>query len=292
MRCYYYSLPRVGERLSAAEIRTILRDDYQHLNIKLSTMNIKLADLLKRLHAGLPTYYDDSIGHLQMLLAKQKSRFAPDPYSGRGYTFKRQLIARLDELTPAPKFHRFLELPPEIRQRVCTLMCSYTDNALHLQQPAISRVCRLLRAETLPVFYKCNRFGITVDRLERTPRIRQTLAHLWPIYIKPEHVVMMRYFEVRLRYNHTTSTRIKIDLPSLRGDEALRIRVWSVTPDKYSKLLPSMQTQIEQEMRPSIERLLESRGQASFTMREVQLMALSMARLVKLDDGILPVAVF
>ncbi|KAK5731991.1 hypothetical protein LTR17_010944 [Elasticomyces elasticus] len=259
----YYDLVKPHQAWNASEMRTILQDDHQQLDVKPGMLHDKLANRLERLQIGLPTCHNYDIDHLREILAKRDIYPMPDR-SGRDFRFKKTLMKLVDGTVARSKFHRFLDLPPELRQRVYGFVFTYTDNAYHVQQPAVSR-----RPARHP-----NRMFI------------QTLVDMWPTYISAEHVAMMRHFEVRLWNNSLKSgVRIKVDLPSLKGDEPLKIQVWSVLPEKNSKHLALFQEQVEEQIRPAIELLLKNRGSATFSTREVNLMALAMRMPVETKDG-------
>ncbi|KAG9599813.1 hypothetical protein KCU77_g1975, partial [Aureobasidium melanogenum] len=60
----------------------------------------------------------------------------------------------------------FLGLPAEIRQIVYDLTCRASLPIFHPQrQPAITKACRLTRAEALPIYYRYNRFAMIVGAL-------------------------------------------------------------------------------------------------------------------------------
>lgn len=65
---------------------------------------------------------------------------------------------------------RLFDLPPELWTRICSFAVTrdqpmkigkekmLKDSAAIVRQPAITRTCRLLRTEALPLFYACNDF--------------------------------------------------------------------------------------------------------------------------------------
>ncbi|KAK5701614.1 hypothetical protein LTR97_004430 [Elasticomyces elasticus] len=262
----YYQFPVTGCVWSKSEILATLRENYHHLHVKLSTYDhAELSVLLARLQAGLPTYHTENIPLLKRRFPEGQEFPVYDAERERCHHYRWRLITMLDEKTPEYSFERFLDLPPELREKVYGYAFRYSDNAYHLQQPAVSRVCHILRTESLPIFYKMNRFGITIERYPNRYhpmriQIEQRLVDMWPTYIRAEHVAMMRHFEVNLlNKDRRTTVRVKIDLPSLSGLVPLKIKVWSITPEKNTKHWEAYQAQVEGAMRPSIEQLLEGR---------------------------------
>ncbi|KAM3418922.1 hypothetical protein BST61_g4880 [Cercospora zeina] len=77
---------------------------------------------------------------------------------------------------------RLLDLPPELWIRVCELAVirpksivlgresDFADMAKIVRQPNITRACRLLRSEALPVFYGLNEFEMVHNYLVPCPR--------------------------------------------------------------------------------------------------------------------------
>ncbi|KAK3626901.1 hypothetical protein LTR56_019527 [Elasticomyces elasticus] len=211
------------------------------------------------------------------------------------YRSRRSTIAALEEAAAKRTFHRFLDLPPELRERVYWFTFSYSDHAYHLQQPAVSRVSRLVRTESLPIFYKTNRFGVNIRRgndglhtgYYRSGLLpRQTIVELWPTWVSQEHIALMRYFEIILYGERGEKVRVKVDLPSLSGKKPLHIRVWSIVPVKTMTEgnMQQCQAQSETQMRPVLERMIKKPGVGYFGTREVQQMALSVSQLVLFKD--------
>ena len=74
------------------------------------------------------------------------------------------LEARDDE----PEFHRFLDLPAELRGRIYDFYDAGFSKVLRLPtKPTLARTCRLLRQEYLPIFYSSHVFEINIVRYLR-----------------------------------------------------------------------------------------------------------------------------
>ncbi|KAK5724763.1 hypothetical protein LTR15_004811 [Elasticomyces elasticus] len=282
---HYWTHPAPSRVLNRSEIQSILRDDYK-LDLKFNAYrNDQLANILERLQLDLPKRSEDAPQLAHLIPAKElPSRYPAESWAN----FRQRLVALLDTKPKRRRFRRFLDLPPELRQRVYEYAFSYSDNAYYLQQPAVSRVSRLLRTESLPIFYKCNRFGITVKRSWRGPEyLWQNMCDVWPTFICTEHLAMMRYFEVKLmNIDNKHALRIKIDLPSLKGDEPLSIRVWSVTPEKHTEHLQHCQAAIECQITDVVEQILEGQDHGRLGTKEIQLMALSIRHAFISDEEI------
>jgi len=167
----------------------------------------------------------------------------------------------------------------------------FHDAGYHCQQPAVVRTSRLVRNESLPVFYETNRFPFDIGRIGRGfgSWPRQQMTEVWPFYIEEKQIAQMRHFEVKL-YSEKSRLRIKIDLPSkaslatatARGDggsvaEDMWMEVLSMRPENVmtKHYLDICTHAVVAQMRPTIDRLLHDPGPGKWGTREVVQMALS-----------------
>ena len=98
----------------------------------------------------MPSYEGIRLLELKRLAAQREISLAPWATLD---DFKAQLEQADDEHNA---FHRFLDLPPELRERVYTqFFNSYFDDDNPKCQPPISYASRTVRQEALPVFYGC-----------------------------------------------------------------------------------------------------------------------------------------
>ncbi|KAK5127365.1 hypothetical protein LTR85_006704 [Meristemomyces frigidus] len=272
----YWELALPEQLYNKSELQALVRESTERQIPNLSALKAhQLAEIVKRMQKGLRLHLHGDSTHEELYAEVE----AADVELSNAKATRQELIAVLDTIESQRTFHQFAELPPELRQRIYTFAFSYSDNASHLQQPAVSRASKLLRTECLPVFYEVNRFGLDVSREGgwRGTRTctRQLLMDMWPYYISQEHIAMMRCFEVDL-LTDKSRVRVKIGLPTARG-ETLAITVWSITPEKYMTApgLRQCQQLVDQQMRPVIEGLLRGPGIGKFTTRELGVIALS-----------------
>ncbi|KAG9965394.1 hypothetical protein KCU61_g1709, partial [Aureobasidium melanogenum] len=101
----------------------------------------------------------------------------------------------------------FLGLPAEIRQMVYDLTCRASLPIFHPQrQPAITKACRLTRAEALPIYYRYNRFAMIVGALHETSQ-----SNSWMRGIQLTHLSWIRSFTfVDLNFGEIIELDIKL----------------------------------------------------------------------------------
>ena len=73
---------------------------------------------------------------------------------------KRQLIATIEDADDQRVFHRFMDLPPELRVQIYTSYFSSLGTVEQPIHPPITRVAHLVRKESLPLFYAVTRFTV------------------------------------------------------------------------------------------------------------------------------------
>ena len=110
---------------------------------------------------GMMPYYCCTAKELKQLCIQ---RNLPTTTSGRAT--KAQLTDILENADDQATFQHFMDPPPELRVRTYTI---YFNNLPPLEQPAqppISKVSRLVRQESLPLFYSSCTFMLNVDKAE------------------------------------------------------------------------------------------------------------------------------
>ena len=81
---------------------------------------------------------------------------------------KAKLIDRLERMDKKATF-RFMDLPPELRHVVYDYVLVASLPLSRPDQPPITRTCRTIREESIPLFYRLNRFVITVNSIITPP---------------------------------------------------------------------------------------------------------------------------
>lgn len=100
----------------------------------------------------------------------------------KNVTSRRRLVEVLKADDDRKVFSKFLDLPPELRERVYGFYIANFPRVLtYPTQPPLARTCRLMRKEVLPVFYRQATFRLTLIIKYGTVRLpisAQTLAWL------------------------------------------------------------------------------------------------------------------
>lgn len=123
---------------------------YSRLNI---TTKRNLFHYVRRLELGLLCYYNCS--------TKELKRFQTDRHIMPSRTSRNQIIEALESGDATPSFTRYLDLPAELRSRINELYLNELPRVLApCAQPPLTRVCRLIRNESLPLFYSIIRFEL------------------------------------------------------------------------------------------------------------------------------------
>lgn len=116
------------------------------------------------------------------------------------------MIAALRKADKDPQFHRFLDLPAEVRNAIYGLALADTKNKMRVRPatPAISRVNRQIRNETLPLFFRgiCMTIVVTAAPTKPNPQRRYHGDH-------PTHVsdATKKYFAHATKMGWTKDMR-------------------------------------------------------------------------------------
>lgn len=94
----------------------------------------------------------------------------------------------------------FFKLPAELRNRIYGLACfkegivliDYHGSRKHALQPALSRTCRALRNETLPVWYS-NKFYMMTFKCLREKKCSTFCQYRWLRAIAPQQRKMLQH---------------------------------------------------------------------------------------------------
>ena len=120
-----------------------------------SANKARLIEVMSRCQRGLMSYDGCQLKELSTFCTNRgiELRSKPKPK-------KRQLIATLEAADDQKAFHRFMDLPPELRVQIYTAYFSSLGTVEQPTHPPITRVAHLVRKESLPLFYVVTRFTV------------------------------------------------------------------------------------------------------------------------------------
>jgi len=149
----------VGDLLNKEDLRAKLY--WNNFHALKTTKLARLRILYVRSQRGMRSYEGMSRKELENEVA-QRRILLPDPCVTMG-DLKEELEQYDDEHNT---FHRFLDLPPELRQRIYTeYFNTYDEDDNPKCQPPISYASRIVRREALPLLYECCAFALRTDHV-------------------------------------------------------------------------------------------------------------------------------
>lgn len=117
-------------------------------HVKASSNRKQLVDALVRWQRGLLSYDACSSKELKTFCSQRNVKVSKKP-------LKKELVDCLEDEDEMATFDRFLDLPPELRNRIYSLHFDSIDTPLNLPQPPpITTVSRQVRQESLLLFYQ------------------------------------------------------------------------------------------------------------------------------------------
>lgn len=233
-----YSFPRVmvGEKKHLAwailRKRGILAPDETEV-----TLN-RLLKLLERSDRGLLYYDNYSLEELKSFV------------DGRGLTYpsrsrrtKKTVIAMLELADDEPRFERLLDLPAELRVHVYEVyfarlsqLANFKDGRNRIpfyhQQPPVTRVSRLLRQETLNMFYEVCSLFVNFNRSGTNPSPRLPLRErtsMAPGTGLAKAANRFKHLHIRV-YSPPTKVHAQIRLPRVPTQAGAVVEVGCVFP--------------------------------------------------------------
>ncbi|KAK4610813.1 uncharacterized protein CLAFUR5_14057 [Fulvia fulva] len=216
----YWKLPAFNKR-TKPELQHYLTSQNHHFD-KSHGKN-RLVELCSLCYRGLPSYHSCTIPELEGYV---RARRLP-VQTGRGRKLdvkKAYLVSALEDADDDLSFERFEDLPAELRLRIYGLhFASFKERIVwtgKFQQPTcheleskpmsipslppLTEVSRLMRQETLPVFYQTMPSFLHAECSASINRIAEGgHEHDWRYWtsISPSHVNMMRQISLNLCVN-------------------------------------------------------------------------------------------
>ena len=175
------------------------------------TSKLRLLKLLNRAERGFSSYNRLNAPHLRRM-AKPRGVTATLGNSVKEKVI--QLLETADERHAHATFERFASLPPELRVRIYELYFESLGIISCPSQPPISRVSRMLRMESLPIFFQTCRINVEVD-------LAEPFAKKFDDVLVP-YQLTKRFFE-SLPNNHLGwIQRLRLDTATLLNGEFTR----------------------------------------------------------------------
>lgn len=213
----YWKLDDYGKH-TAKQMKALL-DQRGYYNGSL-TDKAKLRLCLRRADLGLMSYQNCTNDELRKLIAMRKTDNSTHHEGQREY-----LLRYLHGMDEQPEFHRFVDLPAELRNKVYAYYFAEFRQPIYApSQPPLSMTCRLIRQETLRMFYSMCTFEVRLFRVIRGGGRREsrdlTMDSSQLLFIRsiaPEHVAAIRHlsFSVGLKRRNDTMMTCTDALDSL-----------------------------------------------------------------------------
>ncbi|RMY72658.1 hypothetical protein D0863_04369 [Hortaea werneckii] len=177
--------------LKIAEMHDILKNRNYHVAKRLTSDLLRSA--LRRSEQGHMSYHNCSNDELRRLIQARKIEASP-----LGLKLpKGELVDILQSEDQRPKFHRFQELPPELRNRIYEYhFASFHQQICAPSQPPITKVSSLLRRETLQLFYHSCVFEIHM-RLRREKRTWSKFCGRLRLSLSDRELLFLRCTEAK-----------------------------------------------------------------------------------------------
>jgi hypothetical protein len=154
---------------------------------------------------GLPWYNSCKIDELRRFC---KDRFLVQP--GQKSLKKADLVELLNDADEAPAFRHFMDLPPELGVLVYTFHFESFYPMQAPAQPPVSRVCRILRKEALPVFYQTCTFRMCLHLDSGDCKCHSLNDHCFYKRIPENHLRMIKKidFTILIRFAMFSQYRV------------------------------------------------------------------------------------
>ncbi|KAK3722723.1 hypothetical protein LTR37_002294 [Vermiconidia calcicola] len=157
----------------------------------------ELVRRLQRLGCGSPVYDKIPPGVLQKFIQQRGLK----EVLLMGLSEKnRALVVTLEDADDQPKFHRFMDLPAELRSRIYDYYTASFPQVLRMPtQPPLARVSRQMRQEVLPVFYSRQTFTITYHQIATYQLKLSADSSLFLHNLAPRQISNVRRLQISLR---------------------------------------------------------------------------------------------
>ncbi|KAK3722717.1 hypothetical protein LTR37_002288 [Vermiconidia calcicola] len=187
----------------------------------------RLLKLLHRAECGFTSYDGLKAPELRRI-AKLRGVTAA---SGK-HTIKQKVIQLLETADERPFhvfFDRFANLPPELRVRIYELYFESLGALSCPSQPPISKVSRMLRMESLPMFYQTCRIKVKVD-LRRAPFDEESR------YVLQPQQLIRRFFDSLPENKLGSIQRLRLDTAIFLNGGTTGDTIWDIDLTRTSAI--------------------------------------------------------
>lgn len=126
----------------------------------------------------------------------------PSTLTDKRYNPMLELVSALDRADDNPRFRRFTDLPPELRNRIYEYyFADFVQPIYAPSQPPLTLACQLLRQESLGMFYSTATFILSLVIKPNPDLLRLQLPDqlaLWVLNTRAPHLALIQNLTIRI----------------------------------------------------------------------------------------------
>ncbi|KAF2480268.1 hypothetical protein BDY17DRAFT_35246 [Neohortaea acidophila] len=199
----------------------------------------KLTSWLRRRKRELPIYEQCSDAELATFIRQRNLAISPPAketaLETQTWSLRTGAIEVLEAADDAMAFHRFLDLPPELRKLVYEWHVKGFPEAIILPaKPPIAQTCHLIREEVLPVFYSQLSIEIffELQTNDKGNRIRQrNETNLFLLYMRPKDYQYLNMIDIAVMDEDSGSIEVDCSVALMKTTSSYRVAVGNVDRD-------------------------------------------------------------
>lgn len=235
--------------------------------VKSGTLKEEIIHLAQRIDRGLLCYDACTKGELEGFVDARSLTCCSE---GRD-ALSRTLVQEDD----SPKFRHFVDLAPELRSRIYSYyIAQFPEMLLTPAQPPLSKICKLIRNEVLPVFYGGHTFVLKFDHiayLVRPTMIRATRdTYCFVEALTKASTAEIRNVQMcfgRVGSYHMADCRINIRLGSFTA--TVHVSPAANTDSSYYKQWIAKQKETDTKMQEVLRSMPVRDGKMRFTVEKI-----------------------
>ncbi|KAK4549770.1 hypothetical protein LTR36_005071 [Oleoguttula mirabilis] len=239
----------------------------------------RLREHLRRSDLGLMSYYKCTNEELRQLIEARQIDISS--YTDKHRIGPRQdLTHSLDRADMHPKFHGFTKLPAELRNQIYGYHLADFQKSIYApSQPPLSKTCRLIRQEFIPLFYGTCCFEV---RLLRICGQRVTMSDrmlLWLRSTAAEHIALIRHLHLSIAYEKKGMLHAEFDLTDplvtcsiYLGRKSKTFSIWSshyLAQGVQQAAAVARKKEMEKNMRAAMARVVRRAGKNNLRIGDI-----------------------